>query len=549
MSTPALRLDPWKLVTWGLMAFMAFFIIYPLVSLLLNSFRNAEGAFTLVHFVRFFTKKYYLKTLLNSLSVSITVTLLTVALGSIMAILLNRYRVPGKALLDVLIVLTMISPPFIGAYSWILLLGRNGFLTNILHAVGIPFGSIYGFGGIVLVFVLKLFPFIYLYLSGALKTMDRSLEEAAESLGTPRWRRLLTITLPLVIPTLLAGSLMVFMNSLADFGTPMLIGEGFRVMPVLIYTEFVGEVGGNASFASAVSIIVIALATLVFTLQRHFVNRKSYVMSGLRPPVPEALKGPARILVPAFCFLVALLGIVPQITVLITSFLKTQGPMFVPAFSLDSYARVFQNLRIPLVNTFLFGLIALAVILVVGSMQSYLVIRRNSVLTRFLDSLVMFPYIIPGSVLGITILLAFNRHPFLLSGTMLILIVAFVVRRLPYTVRSSTAILYQIEPSLEEASVSLGVTPIATFRKVTLPLMMPGIVSGGILSWITTINELSASVILYTSLTITLSVATYTEVIRASYGTAAAISSILTALTIVSLVVFYRISGSRDVQL
>lgn len=543
------RLDPWKVIGFLLFCFMAFFIVYPLFSLFLNSFRNAEGAFSLVHFIRFFSKKYYVKTLLNSLSVSLTVTGITVVLGSVMAILLNRYRVPGKGVLDVLIVVTMISPPFIGAYSWILLLGRNGFLTNILHSLGIPFGSIYGFGGIVLVFVLKLFPFIYLYLSGALKNMDRSLEEAAESLGTPKWKRMATVTLPLVVPTLLAGALMVFMNSLADFGTPMLIGEGFRVIPVLIYTEFVGEVGGNASFASAVSVIVILLASIVFTLQKYFVNRKTYTMSALRPPVPEELRGIARLLVPGFCFFVVFLGIIPQITVLTTSFLKTQGPMFLRSFSLDSYIKVLDNLRVPLVNTFLFGAIALVVIVVVGALQSYIVVRRQSVLTRLLDNLVMFPYIIPGSVLGITILLAFNRSPFLLSGTVLILIVAFVVRRMPYTVRSSTAILYQIEPSIEEASISLGVPPIRTFRKVTLPLMMPGVISGGILSWITTINELSASVILYTSLTVTLSVATYTEVIRASYGTAAAISSILTLLTIVSLVAFYRISGSREVRM
>ena len=161
----------------------------------------------------------------------------------------------------------------------------------------------------------------------------------------------------------------------------------------------------------------------------------------------------------------------------------------------------------------------------------------------------MFPYIIPGSVLSITLLLAFNKKPMLLSGTAFIIILAFVVRRLPYTLRSSTAILYQISPSMEEAAISLGDSPLKSFFKVTAIMMMPGVMSGAILSWITIINELSASVILYTGGTRTMSVSIYTEVIRASYGTAAALSSILTLTTVVSLLIFFKISGKKEVSL
>jgi iron(III) transport system permease protein len=543
------RLDAWKVIGIALAAFMGLFIVYPLLSLFVSSFIGTDGQFTLEYFARFFGKKYYLSTLGNSMMVSLTVTAFTVVLGTAMAVALARFRVPGKKLLEILIILTMISPPFIGAYSWILLLGRNGFITNLFRSIGIETPSIYGFAGIVIVFVLKLFPFIYLYVSGAIKSIDSSLEEASASLGAGRMRKLFTVTIPLVIPTLLAGALMVFMNSLADFGTPMLIGEGFRVLPVTIYTEFVGETGGNAAFAGAISIIVVFIATAVFALQKYVVGKRKYTMSALRPPAPEKLKGAAKVLVPLFCFTVCFLGILPQITVVTTSFLKTQGPMFLAEFSLGSYERVFSNLLRPLINTFSLGIVALIVILVVGTLQSYLVIRRPSPLTKILDNLVMFPYIIPGSVLGITILLAFNRQPMILSGTALILIVAYVVRRMPYTIRSGSAILHQIDPSIEEASISLGCPPIKTFAKVVVPMMLPGIISGGILSWITTINELSASVILYTGMTVTLSVATYTEVIRASYGTAAAVSAILTLTTIASLIIFYRISGTKEVNI
>jgi iron(III) transport system permease protein len=161
----------------------------------------------------------------------------------------------------------------------------------------------------------------------------------------------------------------------------------------------------------------------------------------------------------------------------------------------------------------------------------------------------MFPYIIPGSVLGLTLLLAFNKPPLVLSGSLVIIVIAFVVRRLPYTLRSSAAILYQISPSMEEASISLGCPPVMSFFKVTAVMMLPGVMSGAILSWITIINELSASVILYTGSTRTMSVSIYTEVIRASYGTAAALSTILTLTTILSLLISFKISGKKEISI
>ena len=161
----------------------------------------------------------------------------------------------------------------------------------------------------------------------------------------------------------------------------------------------------------------------------------------------------------------------------------------------------------------------------------------------------MFPYIVPGSVLGITLLIAFNHQPLMLAGTAFIIIISLVIRRLAYTLRSSSAILYQISPSMEEAAVSLGDTPAKSFVKVTAKMMLPGVASGAILSWITIINELSSSVMLYTSKTKTMSVAIYNEVIRASYGPAAALASILTLTTVISLLVFFKVSGSKDVTM
>ncbi len=185
----------------------------------------------------------------------------------------------------------MLSPPFIGAYSWILLLGRSGVVTKFVENFGIAMPNIYGFKGILLAFTLKLFPFIYLYVSGALKKIDVSLSEAAESLGCSGVKKVFTVIFPLILPTMLAGGLLVFMNALADFGTPMLIGEGFRVMPVLIYSEFISEVGGQANFAAALSTIVVVLTTIIFSVQKYIVNKKSFTMSSLRPMEAKKITG------------------------------------------------------------------------------------------------------------------------------------------------------------------------------------------------------------------------------------------------------------------
>ena len=339
------------------------------------------------------------------------------------------------------------------------------------------------------------------------------------------------------------------MNALADFGTPMLIGEGYNVMPVLIYSEFISETGGQANFAAALATIMVLITSLIFMAQKYVVNKKSFTMSSLRPMVSKELKGSKNILAHLFVYFVVFLAIIPQLTVIYTSFLGTKGSRFINKFSLESYKSVFDKLGSAITNTYLYGIIAIVIIVILGMFIAYISTRRKSWITNLIDTITMFPYIIPGSVLGITLLLAFNKKPMVLSGTCVIIIIAYVVRRLPYTLRSSAAILYQISPSMEEASISLGCSPVKTFFKVTAVMMLPGVFAGAILSWITVINELSASVILYTGGTKTLSVSIYTEVIRASYGTAAAMATILTLTTVVSLLIFFKVSGSKEISL
>ena len=542
------KLNIWIVMALGILALFLLFVVYPLVLVLYKSVLTEEGKLSFSYFTKFFARKYYWSTLVNSFKVTIVSTLVAAFLGLIMAYVLRSVKIRGSKYLNILIVISYLSPPFIGAYAWIQLLGRNGFITKILNSLfQVKLGGIYGFAGIVLVFSLQSFPLVYMYISGALKNLDNSLNEAAESLGCTAFQRVIQVIIPLVMPTMLASSLLVFMRVFSDFGTPMLIGEGYKTFPVLVYSQFMGEVSTDDHFAAALCVIVIVITLVLFFFQRYLGNRFTYSMTALKP-----MEGTKNILSHLFVYAVVFVAILPQLTVIFTSFLATGGgTVYTGGFSLENYRNTLfsKNNNGAIFNTYLFGLCAIAIVVVLGILISYLTVRKKSFLTGILDTVTMFPYIIPGSVLGISFLYAFNSKPMLLSGTAIIIIISLSIRRMPYTIRSSTAIIGQISPSVEEAAISLGCTETKSFVKITVPMMMSGVLSGAIMSWITLISELSSSIILYTSKTQTLTVAIYAEVIRSNFGNAAAYSTILTLTSIVSLLVFFKVTGSNDISI
>ncbi len=544
------KADFWTYITIIMTLIFALFLVYPLFSLFLSSFKDIKtDAWTFNNFIRFFTKKYYYSTLINSIIVTTSVTVLAVLIGTPLAYCMKMYNIKGKRIIEILIIISMMSPAFIGAYSWILLLGRNGVITRFFSYIGIDIPTIYGFGGILLVFSLKLYPFIFMYVYGALGKIDNTLLEASENLGASSFIRNITITIPLITPTILSAGLIVFMNALADFGTPMLIGEGYRTMPTMIYSEFISEVGSNAYFSASMSVIMVIITTVMFIFQKYIVNKRSYAMSSMNSIKSKNIKGIKSIIIHSFLYILVIVSILPQITVIYTSFLKTNRSIFIGEFSLESYISIFHSLASSIKNTYIYGIITIVIIIILGMLTAYITTRRKNIFTNIIDIISMFPYIIPGSVLGITFLTAFNKPPIILTGTSIIIIISLVIRRLPYTLRSSSAILYQINKNVEEASISLGASQIKTFFNITAKLMLSGVLSGAILSWITVINELSSSIILYTTKSRTMSVAIYQEVIRASYGTAAALSTILTFTTIISLIIFFKISNKKEITL
>lgn len=541
----------WKVLSAIILVFFLIFIVLPL-GLVLYEAVIVDGQLNFSNFSKFFEMKFYWSTLVNSFKVTIVSTIIAVAIGLPLAYFTRTVKVKFSGAINLIAIIAYLSPPFIGAYAWIQLLGRNGIITKFINSIfGITYGGIYGFSGIVLVFAMQSFPLVYLYISGAMANMDHSLNEAAESLGSSTWKRIRTIVIPLLIPSILASSLLVFMRVFSDFGTPMLIGEGYRTMPVLLYTQFMSELGGDASFAAVLALIVIGVTLLLFFVQKMIARRFNYSMTALKPIQPRKLTGIKNIAVHAFVYLIIFIAALPQIVVITTSFLEASGgKVFTGNFTLDNYRQVFTGGQSYVIgNTYILGIVSIVIIVVLGVLIAYMAERKQNKMTGALDTLSMVPYIIPGSVLGIAFILTFNKKPLLITGTATIMVIAFVVRRLAYTIRSSTATIGQISPSLEEAAISLGSSEMKSFKDVMLPMMLPGVISGALMSWITVISELSSSIILYTAKTQTLTISIYTEVIRGNYSTAAVFSTILTVTSIISLLIFFKISGTKEISL
>jgi iron(III) transport system permease protein len=217
------------------------------------------------------------------------------------------------------------------------------------------------------------------------------------------------------------------------------------------------------------------------------------------------------------------------------SFKNTSGPVFAKGFGFNSYRQIFYDVGKTVVNSFVYSLIAVVLIATIGTLIGFVIARKRNLAVKVLDPLLMIPYIVPGTVLGIGFIVAFNRKPIYLVGTATIIILTYFIRRLPYSVRSAASILKQIDPALEEAGINLGSSPGRTFRTITLPLMKSGIISGAIMSWVTSMNELSASLLLYVGKTMTMPIKIYLSVADGYFGTASAMSTILLVVTGVSM--------------
>lgn len=540
-------LDFWSLVLLLSALLLGALLVWPLFEVLKIGLWNEETqSFTLDFYKKLLTHKYYVGALVNSMVVGIGGMLGACILGIPLAYFTTRYAIRGRSLISTLSVMALVSPPFIGAYSWIVVLGNNGWLTQAMKSIGIQLPTIYGVHGIILVFSLKFFPFVYLMTASALKNINRSLEEAAHNLGCSPMQRFFKVTLPLVMPAVSASAILCFVLSLADFGTPSIIGRDFRTLSTLAYNQYTSEMGGTPSMAVSISMLMIVISMVAVYLQRRTLRNKSYAGSLLQQHVVQPAAGLRGVAMHAVCYGIVALAILPIAVVIYTSFLKTQGPVFLNAFGLTSYERVLREIPDVIANTFLYSLLATLAITLAGGLMSYVIVRRESRWSGLLDAVLMVPYVVPGVVMAIGFLLVFNAPPIDLVGTAGIIVLILFIRRLPYGVRATTAVLRQIKPSIEEAAISLGASPAKAFFKVTVPLMMPGIVAGAMMSFITSINELSSTLLLYNGRTTTMPVKVFVAVLDGEFGLAAALSTILLVSTGLCVFAVLKLSRSKE---
>lgn len=541
------RADFWTLISFAAIGLFVALLIYPLLRLAIPSLAPGDGdeqSFVSVY-GSLFSDPYYRASLINSAILSICTTLLAGALGTTVAYLVARYDLRGKLFIRAAIVLTFVSPPFIGAYSWVLLLGNNGVITSALRTIGIHVPSIYGWTGLILVLTLQGFPFVFLLVSAGLKSVDQSVEDAAINLGTKPIRVVFKVILPLIIPSLSTGALLVFVTAFTDFSTPSIIGQNINVFPRVVYSEFVNEMAGNYRLASALSVVMLLVTVGALVFQRWFARRHAYGQETVRPLAVKRASKRFRACAEAFVYCAVGIACLPLLVVVISSFLKTNKSRIVWEFTLDGYAhapRVWESLM----NTLYLTTIATILCVAIGSLIGYIVARRRGTSAAAIDLLSMMPYAVSGVVLAIAFSLAFGGSPFFMAGTPVILILAYLIRRLPYSIRATTGALAQLGPQTEEAAINLGVPPARTFLKVTVPIIAPAIMSGAMLSWATIIREFNATVILYGPNTGTMSVELFKQVLSGNFGNASVIGTLLIAISLVPILVLFVILGKDE---
>jgi iron(III) transport system permease protein len=436
-----------------------------------------------------------------------------------------------------------VTPPFLGAYVWVMLLGWSGLLSSALRAVGIPFDSIVGFSGIVWVGAWSAVGLVFLFAYDAFSTMDPSLEEAAMSVGASRLRAYLRISVPMATPALLTVGYLVLMGAFTDFGTPRIIGGDVEVLPVLVYNAFLGEVATQPAMASTASLVMVAISTVALMAQRFVLTRRSYALSGSARARPRELSRAGTVAAMAGTGLVFLLVFTPHAVVTALSFVTwTMDVPHLPV-TLGNYEALGRRSLSPVLVSYGLALVSTLAAVLTGAVAAYVVVRKSFVvLGPGLNALVMLPYLIPGTVLAVGLIVAFSRPPLALTGTGAILAIAYFIRKLPYAMKAAEAALYQVHPSLEEAAMSVGAAPARAFRDVTVRLILPGLASGATVTFLATITELSATIMLYSAAWTTMTVVIFqaAQGMGGQFGVASATAVVMMASIYVPLYMVRR---------
>ena len=533
-----LMADPIMVTTIAvLIAFLTLFILYPLAILLVDSLVG-DGSFGVGVFRRIFDMPSFTRAITNTLKVGFLVGILSTLVGLLFAYVEVYVKMDKFAggLFKVVSMLPVVSPPFVLSLSMIMLFGKAGIITR--YVLGIYDNSVYGFWGIAVVQTLTFFPVCYMMLKGLLKNIDPSLEEAARDMGASRWKVFTSVTLPLMLPGLGNAFLVTFIESIADFANPMIIGGSYDTLATTIYLQITGAYDKAGAAAMAVVLLCITLA--MFAVQKYYLERKTAATltgkasRGRMLITDKSVKIPLTVL----CALVALFVIMMYLCVPIGACFPTWGFKFFPLtgkwFKLVfSRYHGFQAFR----DSFILSLIASPITALLSMIISYLVVKRNFESKGFIEAVSMLAMAVPGTVLGVGYIRGFSGglfHTGLLQGlygTAGILIIVFVVRSLPTGTRSGISALRQIDKSIEESAYDMGADSFRVFMTVTLPLIKDSFLSGLVTAFVRSITAISAIILLVTPqfLLITVQINEFAE--KGSYSLACAFATILIAIT------------------
>jgi iron(III) transport system permease protein len=514
--------------------FVLLVVIYPLWQVFIRSFLDA-GAISLKSYQKVFSYPSYYRALFNSVWVSCATAALCVLLGTLLAFLVVRTDLPS----------------FFAAIAWIQLLGPQGYLARFfLQLTGwetAPW-NIYSAGGIVFVLTVHYFILVFITVAGALERMDASLEEAARASGANTYRIMKEVTLPLVLPAILAGGLLAFIGALANFGIPALLGmrARFFVLTTSIYYALAIPDFGLATALSAMLVIVAVISTaLQYGLQK---GESRYTVISGKAVHPSELKLRSLRYPLFFCTVIFVLfiSILPILSMVLTALMKYWGaPLGAGSLTLENfvYAVNFEAGRRAILNSLFLAALAATVTMFVGVVISYLHVKSKLRGTRALDFLATVPYAVPHTVIAIAIILAWSRPPFSLYGTLWIILVAYLAVYLPFAVRTTHSTLQQVHDSLEEAARVSGAKLFPRLRDIVLPLARPGMIAGWILVFMPALRELTVSILLYTHQTETIGVVVYNLQDAGYREIAAALASIVMGLLIVGNIVLRRLTG------
>ena len=534
-------------------AFLALFLVYPLLRIFYDAFSDEAGRLTLSNFVEFAGDHFYRRSLVNSLLLGLGTVAATSVLGFAIAFLLVRYEFAGRNLFGYLTLIPIISPPLVGVLGFTFIMGRAGTVNVLLEdwlGLARPINFVYGVHGVLLVETLHLFPMITLNVVDALGKIDPALEEAAESVGARGWRKLRTITLPLTTPGYVAGALLVFIWTFSDFATPLVLGV-HDLLAAQAYLNIVQFVDRRLlRMGIVISALMVLLAVVFLVAARRYVAIKDYSSLSYSRVPRRRLRPLAQVGAITFLASVMALSFVPYLGVALASIGKGWSLTPFPVqYTAAYFERVIVETPKYIVNSFLYSTLAVVLCIAVGVPMAWILARTRLPGRDTLDALNTLILAIPGTAIGIAYVRAFHAElPGLdvrLTSLWIILPIVLAIRRLPYTVRGSFASLLLVHPSMEEAAASVGAAGLRSFRDVTLPLIWRGVLVGSLFSFTTSLQEASAVLFLSLGGWETIPVGIFAFYIAGSANEAAALGVILILVAAVSVVAINRIAGAR----